>query len=280
MEWRMTEQGGLPQVEELFGVEKAVVGMIHVQALPGTPMASQPIGKVIEQAVCEARLLAEAGFDAIMLENMHDRPYLRQGVGPEIVSAMTAVAQAVRAAVEVPLGIQVLAGANREALAVALAADARFVRAENFVFAHVADEGLMPEADAARLLRYRREIGAEHIRILADIKKKHACHALTADVNLADTAKAAEFFAADGVIVTGTATGEPVELADVREVRAATSLPVAIGSGLTPDNLAVVWDWADIFIVGSYIKVDGQWRHPPDADRVKAFMRAVGRLRG
>src|SRR6185295_17642379 len=108
-----------------------------------------------------------------------------------------------------PLGVQVLAGANKEALAVAHAAGCQFIRAEGFVFAHVADEGLMPEADAGSLLRYRRAIGAEHIAVLADIKKKHSSHAITADVDLAETAKAAEFFGAEGVVVTGTATGEP-----------------------------------------------------------------------
>src|SRR6185295_9518480 len=113
----------------------------------------------------------------------------------------------VRRAVKLPLGVQVLAGANREALAVALCCGAAFVRVEGYVFAHVADEGLI-DASAGELLRYRRAIGAEHIKVFADIKKKHASHALTADVSLAETGRAAEFFLADGVIVTGSATGE------------------------------------------------------------------------
>ena len=84
-----------------------------------------------------------------------------------------------------------------------------------FVFAHVADEGLA-RAAAGPLLRYRRQIGADHIAVFADIKKKHASHAMTADVSIAEAARAAEFFGADGVIVTGAATGKPVEPADVR----------------------------------------------------------------
>lgn len=265
-------------VEELFGTEKALVGMVHVAALPGTPYAAWPLARIAEQAVAEARLLAAAGFHAIMLENMHDRPYLRRAVGPEIVASMAAVVNAVRAAVEVPLGVQILAGANREALAVALAAGAAFIRGENFVFAHVADEGLMPDADAGPLLRYRREIGAEHIRIFADIKKKHAAHALTADVDLAETARAAALFGADGLIVTGTATGCPAGAADVCEVRAAVELPVAVGSGLTPDNLAAYWRAADVFIVGSFLKHEGEWFNPVDPDRAEAFMTAAREL--
>lgn len=266
-------------IEELFGTNKALVGMVHVAALPGTPLASRPMSAIIDQAVGEARLLADAGFDGIMIENMHDRPYLRQTVGPEIVSAMAAVLDAVRSAVDRPLGVQILAGANREALAVAAAGGAAFIRAENFVFAHVADEGLMPEAEAGALLRYRREIGAEHIRIFADVKKKHASHALTADLDIGRAARAAAFFGADVVVVTGPATGEAVSIEDVREVGAAVERPVAIGSGVTPDNLPALWNLADLFIVGSFIKLDGLWHHPPDPDRVRACVRAAGCLR-
>ena len=123
---------------------------------------------------------------------------------------MAVVGREVRRAVPLPLGVQVLAAANREALAVALACGAAFVRVEGFVFAHVADEGLM-EADAGALLRYRTAIGAEQIRVFADIKKKHSSHAITADVDVAETARAAEFALADGVIVTGAATGQPAD---------------------------------------------------------------------
>ncbi|HOA71850.1 MAG TPA: BtpA/SgcQ family protein [Phycisphaerae bacterium] len=267
------------QVTELFGVPKAVVGMIHVGALPGSPLGGRPLREIVAQAVEEARLLASMGLDALMVENMHDRPYLRQRVGPEVVSAMTAVAAAVREAVDLPLGVQILAGANREALAVAATVGASFLRAENFVFAHVADEGLMPDADAGPLLRYRREIGAEHVRVFADIKKKHAGHALTADIDVTEAARAAAFFGADGVIVTGVATGKPADLSDLRQVAAAVELPVAVGSGITPGNLADFWPHADVFIVGSFYKEDGQWHRPIDPDRLELLMRAVDQAR-
>ena len=169
--------------------------------------------------------------------------------------------------------MQVLAGANREALAVALAAGASFIRAENFVFAHVADEGLMPEADAGPLLRYRREIGAEHVRIFADIKKKHASHAITADVDVAEAARAAAFFGADGVIVTGVATGaSPPTWTTCDRSAPPSSCRSAVGSGITPDNLPAFWDLADVFIVGSFIKQDGLWHRPVDPDRVELLM--------
>ena len=110
---------------------------------------------IAKQAAGEARDYQDADLHAVMIENMHDRPYVARRVGPEVVAAMAVVARAVREAIEVPLGLQVLAGANQAALGVALAAGAAFVRVEGFVFAHVADEGLMT-SDAGALLRYRR----------------------------------------------------------------------------------------------------------------------------
>lgn len=250
--------------------------MIHVGALPGTPQSQSSIAHLRKSAVEEAQLLADGGADAIILENMHDAPYLRGRVGPEIVAAMTAVCTDVRQAVSCPVGVQVLAAANRAALSVALAADLQFIRAENFVFAHVADEGLMPQAAAGPLLRFRRRIGAERVAVFADIKKKHSAHAITDDVSLAATAQAAEFFGTDGLIVTGKATGEPTDSADVAEVRRAVQLPLLVGSGATPDRLP---PGADGYIVGSFLKVSGHWRNAPDPRRVESMRRAIQALR-
>jgi len=161
----------------------------------------------------------------------------------------------------------VLAAANEEAVAVALACGAAFVRVEGFVFAHVADEGLI-EADAGLLLRYRSAVGAEHIRIFADIKKKHSAHAITADVEIAETARAAEFALADGVIVTGAATGRPTDPAEVDAVAAAVGIPTLVGSGVTAANVAS-FAAADGLIVGSGVKQQGDWRLPLDPDAVR-----------
>lgn len=269
----------MPPPKDILGAPKALVGMVHVGALPGTPRSAEPVGEIADRAAGEARMLASAGFDAIIIENMHDTPYLRREVGPEIVAAMTTVALAVRVAVRVPVGIQILAGANRAALAVAHAAGLRFIRAEGFVFASVADEGLMEEADAGPLLRYRRAIGAEGIAILADIKKKHSAHAITADVDLAETARSAQFFGADGVIVTGIATAAPTSLDDLRAARAATALPLAVGSGATPTTLKDLFAVADAVIVGSWFKKKGDWRNAPDPARLLEIIEAAKRAR-
>ncbi|QQS48093.1 MAG: hypothetical protein IPM66_05435 [Acidobacteriota bacterium] len=117
--------------------------MVHVAALPGTPGHSLSMSGIIESAVEEAVLYQACGLDGVMIENMHDVPYLRSRVGPEIVAAMSVIGREVRRAAGLPVGIQILAGANLEAMAAACAAGLDFVRAEAYVFAHVADEGLI-----------------------------------------------------------------------------------------------------------------------------------------
>ena len=263
-------------VASLFGAPRALLGVVHLDALPGTPAHRQPLDAILERALEEARVYAAAGYHGIIIENIGDRPFLKRAVGPEVVAAMAAIGREVRRAVSVPLGVQVLAGANREALAVALACGARFIRAEGFVFGHVADEGLM-ESDAGELLRYRRAIGADDIRVLADIKKKHSAHAITADVDLAATAHAAEFFLADGVVVTGIATGEPTEPAHVREVSHAVGIPVLVGSGVNAENVGL-YPEADAFIVGSSLKQGGVWSGGLDPARVQVLARAFAAL--
>jgi len=248
--------------------------MIHVAALPGTPRHRLPLREIAAGAADEARIYARCGIDAVMVENMHDRPYRKGGVGPEITAAMTAVALAVReAAPDIPCGIQILAAANREALAVAAAAGLTFIRAEGFVFAHVADEGLI-ESDAADLLRYRKALAAENVLVLTDIKKKHSSHALTADLDLADTARAAEFFLSDALVVTGTHTGAVPAPGDIRAAREATGLPIIAGSGVTGDNARDLLAHADAAIIGSHFKYEGRWENPVDPAPVLRFMAA------
>ena len=272
----LRDKDALTVFRERFGAARALIGMLHLGALPGTPAASQSIESLIQLTLAEARIYRDAGFTALAIENMHDRPYLKGGVGPEITAAMTALAREVKRETGLVLGIQVLAGANREALAIAHASGADFVRVEGFVYAHVADEGVI-ESCAGDLLRYRRHIGAERVLVFADIKKKHGAHAITADVPIVETAKAAEFFLADGVIVTGVATGEPASPDDVRDVVRAARVPVLVGSGITPANLAQ-FSTAHGFIVGSSVKQGGVWCNPIDRDAVRALADAFAGL--
>jgi hypothetical protein len=262
-----------------FASKKPVIAMIHLGALPGTPAARANLLALETNALREAKLYRAAGIHGLMLENMHDTPYLREEVGPEIVAAMAIIARAVKDASGLPCGIQVLAGANLEAMAVAHAAGLDFIRAEGFAFAHVADEGLI-QSSAAKLLRYRQHIGAQHVQVWADVKKKHSSHAITADVDIAGTAEAVEFMRGDAVIVTGSVTGDAPQLGDITDAKRKCRLPVYLGSGITAENLPTFYDAADGFIVGSYFKANGHWNKPVDPKRVKRFLAAHRKLEG
>ena len=255
----------------LFPTPKPVIGVIHVGALPGTPRASKSVAELVSQAKEEARVYRECGVDGVIIENMHDVPYLKGEVGPEIVAAMTAIGIEVKTECRLPVGIQILAGANIQAMAVAHAASLDFIRAEGYAYAHVADEGLI-EASAAKLLRYRKMIGAERVQVWTDVKKKHSAHAITADVSLGQTAETVEFMGADCVIVTGSVTGEAPQIADVNEAKTHCHLPVFLGSGISEANIDQFYNEADGFIIGTYFKVDGLWSNTIDPTRVTQLM--------
>jgi len=251
-----------------------IIGMIHVPALPGTPASNYNMSEILERVEAEAAVYRAHGVQGVIIENMHDTPYVtEQHIGPEITACMSVVAARVRQSLPktIPVGVQVLAAANRSALAVALAADLQFIRAEGFVFSHVADEGWI-DACAGQLLRYRRQIGAANIKIFADIKKKHSAHSVTSDVSIAETAKAAEFFRTDGVIITGSSTGDPASPDELSQVSGAVpALPVFIGSGVTSKNLRE-FRTATGLIIGTYFKKGGDWRNDLDEGKIAELM--------
>lgn len=269
----------LVQFSRIFGRKSSVViGMIHVQALPGTPKNHLPMTEIRNKACIDATNYKNAGVDAILIENMHDIPYLNRQVGPEIVASMSVICNEVkRVANNLPCGVQVLAGANKEALAVAKAANFDFIRAEGFVFSHIADEGTM-NSDAGEVLRYRKQIGADSVLVFTDIKKKHSSHFLTSDVNILEMAEAAEFFLSDGIVLTGKTTGEATSVKEMHCVKDTVNIPVLIGSGVD-DNNVEQYLGAHAMIIGSHFKEDGHWSNPVSFDRVHSFMSKIERMR-
>lgn len=257
--------------------ERALIGMVHVGPFPGSPYhTDESLDLLSARALDDARTLARAGFDAVIIENMHDRPYQHgDALPPLTVAAMTRLASEILAEVDLPAGIQILSGGNRHALAVASVTGASFIRCENFVYAHVADEGLLATAEAPALLRERKHIGAEHVRVFCDIKKKHASQAITGDLSLAEAAEGAAFFGADGLVVTGTSTGHPTDPADVKSAAEASGLPVFVGSGVSPDDAPDLLRHAAGLIVGSNVKRDGVWTNTVDPDRAAALVKAA-----
>lgn len=254
---------------------KVIVGMIHVRALPGTPKYDLKPEEIIQKAIEEAKIYQRNGIDVVAIENMHDLPYVKNP-GPEISSIMAIIGREIKK-LGIYCGIQILAGANKEALAVAKAAGLDFVRAEGFVYAHIADEGYI-ESCAGELLRHRKAINAEEVMIFVDIKKKHSSHSITSDVSIEETAHAADFFGADGLIITGISTGVKPSLEEVKKVRESTKNKIILGSGITDENLRDYVKYAEIFIIGSFFKKQGLWSNEMDEERIKRFMKEFNSL--
>jgi hypothetical protein len=264
--------------KNVFKEEKPVIAVIHVDPLPGTPSFKGNVKPIIEKVVKESEVYYSSGVDSIIIENMHDVPYIKGKAGPEITSIMSIIGYEVKNKTGLPCGIQILAGANIEALAAANSAGLDFMRAEGFVFAHVADEGII-ESSAGELLRYRKNIYADEILVFTDIKKKHSSHSITSDTDIVETASAAEFFLSDGIILTGKSTGEEADINEISAVSKSVSIPVLIGSGITSENVEKFFTAADGFIIGSAFKRGGKWLNSPDRKKIAGIINKINNLR-
>ena len=267
-------------IEAIFGRRKAVIGVIHLRALPGAPdYDGESMDSLIRHALSEAGRYRDGGVDGLIVENHGDIPFAKpDDLGPETAACMAVITQAVRAATGLPTGVNVLANGAVAALAVAKAAGAAFIRVNQWANAYVANEGFM-EGRAAEAARYRAWLRAREVKIFADVHVKHGAHAITADRDIGELARDVEFFDADVAIATGQRTGDSATLDELRTIAAGTSLPVAVGSGVNPDNVGDILSVADAVIVASYLKRDGVWWNEVDPDRVAAFMQAVAKAR-
>jgi len=265
---------------DVFGVEKPVMGTIHILPLPGAPdHRGRTMDEIISRAVADAAAYVRGGIDGLIVENGGDIPFLKPGlVGPETVAGMTAVTCAVRDVVTVPIGVNCLANAVIQGLAIARATGSVFVRANQWANAYIANEGFV-EGAAAEALRFRSAIRAEDVAIFADVHVKHGSHAIVADRPMDEQTRDVEAFGADVLIATGQRTGHPVQMQELTSISEAATKPVILGSGLTADNARQLLRVAAGAIVGSWMKEGGVWWNPVDEARVAAVMAEVSELR-
>jgi uncharacterized protein len=260
----------------VFAHDKVVLGMVHLHPLPGAPRYGGRLAPVLEAALGDAEAICRGGASGMIVENFNDNPFYPDQVEPETVAAMAVIAkEVVRAAGDLPVGINVLRNDWKAALAIALAVGARFIRLNVLTDALVTDQGLI-EAPAHLALRYRRALGADHLLILADVYCKHG--APLARRPLGTVARdTAERGLADALIVSGEESGDPPRREDILEVRAAVpDVPVLLGSGMretTAETVALV----DGSVFGYHAKVDGIMTNPVDPERVRRFVAAVAR---
>jgi hypothetical protein len=269
----------LDSLAEMFGVDKPVIGMVHLWPLPGAPgYTGYQIDTIVDQARRDAQLLLEGGVDGLMVENMWDLPYY---VGTDVqLEAMTCQAVAARAIVEmagVPVGINVVHNGGLVALAIAIAASASFMRVCILTGARLWDTGELDHGCAADLLRRRRELHAEHIKLFADVDKKHSVP--FPGLDLETHIEWTEFYRADALIVSGRMTGAAPSVDKVRQAKESATRPILLGSGTTAENVADFLRYADGAIVGSSLKVDGVAENPVDVERVRRYMAAVRAVR-
>jgi len=252
----------------------AIIGMLHLPALPGSPLAKHDLREINKLMLADAKALIDGGVDCLMMENFGDVPFFPGSVPAHVVAMMTAVAVDIKRTANIPLGINVLRNDGMAALAVALASGADFIRVNVLSGARVTDQGVI-QGVAHELLRKRAELGASHIKIMADVDVKHSAPLAARDVKdeVEDTVKRG---LADAVIVSGAGTGKPVDIAKLEKVsHAAGGAPIVIGSGVTAQNIKDLMPLAWGFIVGTSLKIDGQVANPVDVSRVRALVKQM-----
>jgi membrane complex biogenesis BtpA family protein len=268
-------------LQSLFDTPKPVVGVIHLIPLPTAPRWRNNFRDVLDRAEQEAVALASGGVDGILVENFFDAPFNRGAVDPAVVSAMTLAVHRVKQMVNLPVGVNVLRNDGKSAMAIASCTGAQFIRVNVLAGGMVTDQGII-EGIAYELLRYRRDLGSE-VRIFADVLVKHSQPLGFSPVNLTHLVQdTIERSLADGVIISGSVTGEEPSLQELKTACLAcqqSGTPLWIGSGANPDNVAQLLTYADGVIVASSLKKHGQITHPIDPLRVMRFMEAVHQVR-
>jgi membrane complex biogenesis BtpA family protein len=255
----------------VFGEGKPVIAMVHLGALPGSPLYDPAAGLegIVECARRDLAALQAAGFDAVMFGNENDRPYQLQ-VDAASLATMAYVIGRLHAELTVPFGVNVLWD-PMATIAVAAATGAAFVR-EIFTGAYASDMGLWtPDAGAA--MRYRDRLNRGDLAMLFNVSAEFADSLDRRSV--ADRARSAAFSSIpDAILVSGPITGEAASMADLEAVKKAIAkTPVLANTGVKHTTIADVLRVADGCIVGSALKVDGDTWNPVDPERAQEFMR-------
>lgn len=258
---------------QLFNTKNPIIGVVHLLPLPTSARWGGNLTAVIERAEQEATALAAGGVDGIIIENFFDAPFAKDHVDPAVVSAMTLIVDRLKNLVVIPIGINILRNDGRSAIAIATCVNAHFIRVNVLTGIMATDQGLI-EGNAHELMRYRRELGSS-VAILADVLVKHARPLGTPNLTTAvqDTI---ERGLADGVILSGWATGSPPSYEDLELAStAAQGTPVFIGSGASWENIGQLLQAADGVIVASSLKRHGKITEPIDPIRVSQFVEAA-----
>ncbi len=260
------------ELRDDLGHSKPLIGVVHLLPLPGSPRYGGSLERVIARALQDAQAYEAARFDALIVENYGDAPFVPERVAPETVAAMTAAVWEIKKRVRLPLGLNVLRNDARAALGIACVVDARFIRVNVHSGVMVTDQGIL-QGRAWETLRERARL-APGVRVYADVHVKHG-HPLGSVGIVGAAWETAERALADALILTGEATGAQTPLEDLSAVKSVLrDTAVLVGSGVTPENLSKLLAWADGAIVGTWAKEDGVTEAPVDPARARALVQA------
>jgi len=257
--------------KELFSSRQPVIACIHLPALPGAPMYDGNMDAIYEKAIEEAKIFSQAGVDGLIIENFKDKPFYPHQAPPETIASLAAVAREVVNAVSIPVGVNVLRNDAHGAMAIATAVKAQFIRVNTHMSAILSEQGII-QGNSHHTLRLRQHLKSK-VLIFADVGVKHAAPLVSRGLAI-ETKDLCERGLADAVIVSGALTGLATDLADLEIVKQYSSVPVLIGSGVTPDNIHSL-SQADGFIVGSYFKKEGRANNSVAKDRVEALLKCA-----
>ena len=263
--------------KDLFPAPKPLIACIHLLPLPGSPRYAGTMRAVYDTALAEAAIFVRYAVDGLIVENFRDVPFYPHHLPAETLAALAAVTREIVKAVQVPVGVNALRNDAQAAMAIATATEADFMRINVHMGAVVADQGLI-EGTSHSTLRLRTALRS-HVLIFADAGVKHATPLVAARGLATETRDLTERGLVDAIIVSGEYTGEATRPEDIDLVRQHTTLPVLVGSGVTPDNLPHMYAKVDGLIVGSYFKQDGRADNLVEEARVKVFTEALQALK-
>lgn len=251
-----------------------VIGVVHLLPLPGSPGFGGSLQEVIGRAVDDCGSYRDGSIDGVIIENFGDAPFSPARVEPVTVSAMTRVAVLLRSQFpSIRFGINVLRSDAESALSIAYVTGAEFIRVNVHVGAVVADQGII-QGKAYETIRLRKHLASD-VMVLADIDVKHSAQIGTYDIK-AQAADAFERGLADAIVVSGSRTGQAVDMEQLRQLRREfREARIVIGSGATSRNVKMLLKYADSIIVGTSVKRDGKTYNPVDPKRLKEFMKAA-----
>lgn len=263
-------------MRSLFSNKKVIIGMVHLKATPGFSNSCNDMTKIIDYAVQDALALEEGGVDGLIVENIFNRPR-QKTVGAETVAAMALAVKAVVDSVKIPVGIKVLFNDYQAQIAIAHVTNAAFVRISVYTDAVVSMAGII-EGCCYNAITYRKQIGAERVRILADVHVKHAAPLAPIDIRpIGDVAfDMVNSGMAQGVVVTGKRTGLEASTEDLIAVKKTIGEKLLlVGSGVTDKNVVETMKHADGAIIGTYFKGGGLIENPVKKERVRNLIKMI-----